>query len=85
MTDDVVLAASLEELVLEYWDLQARGSTAPVEDWVAFHERKAEVLARVAADPPADIPAQEAAHSAALAECQLQQVRAFARESGGVR
>ena len=84
MTNDVVLAASLEELVLEYWD-QARGSTAPMEDWVAFHERKAEVLARVAAYPPADIPAQEAAHSAALAECQLQQVRAFARESGGVR
>ncbi len=84
MTNDVELADSLEELVLEYWTLQAQGSSVDVGDWVDFHERKAALLARVAADPPPDIPPHEAAHSAALAESQLQQMRAFAWASGGV-
>jgi len=78
MTNDLDLAASLEDLVVEFWSLQDQGSRVDVRDWVDFHERKAALLARVAADPPPDIPAHEAARSAALAECQLQQMRAAA-------
>jgi hypothetical protein len=84
MTNDVELAATLEDLVFEYWTLQVQGSSVDVADWVDFHERKAALLARVAADPPPDIPPHEAAHSAALAETQLQQIRAAAWEMGGV-
>ena len=84
MTNDLELAANLDDLVLEFWSLQDQGSSADVQAWVEFHERKAALLARVAADPPPDIPRHEAARSAALAECQLQQIRAAAWESGGV-
>jgi hypothetical protein len=83
MTNDLDLARCLEDLVLEFWSLQDQGSSVDVQDWLAFHERKAALLARIAADPPPDIPANEAANSAALAECQLQQMRAAAWAWGG--
>ncbi len=75
----------ITELLREVRGLLELGDAATYEQWLAYHERKADVLQRIAANPGELVDATEAAEVAENAARQVEDLRRNPERIGGDR
>ncbi len=75
----------ITELLREVRGLLELGDAATYEQWLAYHERKADVLQRIAANPGELVDATEAAEVAENAARQVEELRQNSERIGGGR
>jgi hypothetical protein len=85
MDDTRVPPREIAALLRELRGLLELGDAATYEEWLAYHERKADVLQRIAANPGELVDATEAAEVAENAARQVEEMRRQACPIGGDR
>jgi hypothetical protein len=85
MQDTRVRPREIAELLREVRGLLELGDAATYEQWLAYHERKADVLQRIAANPGELVDATEAAEVAENAVRQVEEMRRNPERIGGDR
>ncbi len=83
MDDTRVPPREITELLRDLRGLMELGDAATYEQWLAYHERKADVLQRIAANPGELVDATEAAEVAANATRQVEDMRRHPEQIGG--
>jgi hypothetical protein len=73
----------IAELLRDLRELLELGDAATYEQWLAYHERKADVLQRIAVNPGELIDATEATHAAQNAARQVDVMRRHPCRIGG--
>ena len=73
----------IAELLRDLRGLLELGDAATYEEWLAYHERKADVLQRIAANPGEVIDATEATEAAENAARQVDVMRRQTYRIGG--
>ena len=85
MGDKRVPPREIVELLHELRGLLELGDAATYEQWLAYHERKADVLQRIAANPGELVDATEAVQVAEDAARQVEVMRRHPYRIGGER
>jgi hypothetical protein len=85
MDDKRVPPREIAELLRDLRALLELGDAATYEQWLAYHERKADVLQRIAANPGELVDATEATEVAENAVRQVEEMRRHACPIGGDR
>jgi len=85
MDDKRVPPREIAELLRELRGLLELGDAATYEQWLAYHERKADVLQRIAANPGELVDATEATEAAEDAARQVDVMRRHPCGTGGER
>jgi hypothetical protein len=83
MDETRVRPREITELLQEVRGLLELGDAATYEQWLAYHERKADVLQRIAANPGELVDATEAAEVAENAARQVGEMRRHPCQVGG--
>lgn len=83
MDDTRVAPREIAELLRDLRGLLELGDAATYEQWLAYHERKADVLQRIAANPGELIDATEATEAAENAARQVDVLRRHPCPIGG--
>jgi hypothetical protein len=84
MDDTRVPPREITALLQELRRLLELGDTATYDEWLAYHEHKADLLQRIAANPGGLVDATEAAEVADNASRQVESMRRHPCVMGGV-